>query len=203
MTTKRALLSVSDKRGLVELGRGLAEMGWELIASGGTARTLRQVGIAVRDVSDLTGFPEALGGRVKTLHPAIHAGILARDTEEDMQELAQRGLVPIDLVVVNLYPFESTVAKPEATIDDAIEEIDIGGVALMRAAAKNYQRVGVVTSPDDYPAVLSESQTPGGLGEETRKRMALRAFRHTAGYDTAISDFLTGQGFGAGVAPIP
>ena len=195
MAIRRALLSASDKRGLAELGGGLAEMGWELIASGGTAQTLRQAGITVRDVADLTGFPEALGGRVKTLHPAIHAGILARDTEEDMRELEERGLAAIDLVVVNLYPFESTVAKPDVTIEEAIEEIDIGGVALLRAAAKNFQRVGVVSSPEDYPAVLSELGTSGALSEATRKRLALRAFQHTASYDAAISSYLASRDF--------
>ena len=124
---RRALLSVSDKRGLAELGQGLAELGWELIASGGTGRVLRQAGIAVRDVADLTGFPEALGGRVKTLHPVIHAGILAKATEADMRELDERGIAPIDLVVVNLYPFESTAAREDVTIEEAVEEIDIGG----------------------------------------------------------------------------
>jgi len=195
LATKRALLSVSDKQGLVEFGQGLVDMGWKLIASGGTARTLRGAGMTVRAVEDLTGFPEALGGRVKTLHPAIHAGILARDTKEDMQELSERGLVPIDLVVVNLYPFESTVADPAVTLEEAIEQIDIGGVALIRAAAKNFQRVGVITSPDDYSAVLSELRTAGTLSEDTRKCLALKAFQHTASYDAAISAYLTSQDF--------
>ena len=195
LASTRALLSVSDKQGLVELGRGLVELGWELIVSGGTGRTLRQAGIPVRDVGDLTGFPEALGGRVKTLHPVIHAGILAKPTAADMQELNERGIAPIDLVVVNLYPFESTVARQDVTIEEAIEEIDIGGVALLRAAAKNFERVGVITSPDDYPSILAELQEEGSLSEETRRALALKAFEHTAGYDVAISCYLAGQGF--------
>ena len=195
MVAKRALLSVSDKQGLVELGRGLVDLGWELIASGGTGRVLRQAGIAVRDVADLTGFPEALGGRVKTLHPVIHAGILARATEADMRELNQRGIAPIDLVVVNLYPFESTVARQDVTIEEAVEEIDIGGVTLLRAAAKNFERVGVITCPADYPPVLAELQGTDSLSQETRRTLALKAFEHTASYDVAISRYLASQGF--------
>jgi len=195
LVAKRALLSVSDKQGLVELGRGLVDLGWKLIASGGTGRVLRQAGIAVQDVADLTGFPEALGGRVKTLHPVIHAGILAKATEADMRELDDRGIAPIDLVVVNLYPFESTVARGDVTIEEAIEEIDIGGVALLRAAAKNFKRVGVITCPADYPSVLAELQGTGSLSEETRRNLALKAFEHTASYDVAISRYLASQGF--------
>ena len=195
MMPKLALLSVSDKEGLVELGRGLVDLGWRLIASGGTGRVLRDAGVEVQDVKELTGFPEALGGRVKTLHPVIHAGILAQNTERDVRELKERGIDPIDLAVVNLYPFEDTVARPGVSIEEAIEEIDIGGVALLRAAAKNFARVGVVSDPSDYQAILSELREQGELGEESRKRLALKAFRHTAGYDAAISRFLIRRGF--------
>ena len=203
LAAKRALLSVSDKQGLVELGRGLVDLGWELIASGGTGRVLRQAGIAVRDVADLTSFPEALGGRVKTLHPVIHAGILAKATEADMRELTQRGMAPIDLVVVNLYPFESTVAREDVTIEEAVEEIDIGGVALLRAAAKNFKRVGVITYPADYPPVLAELQGTGSLSQKTRRTLALKAFEHTASYDVAISRYLASQGFAPTEGPFP
>ncbi|MBK7219495.1 MAG: hypothetical protein IPH95_21150, partial [Candidatus Promineofilum sp.] len=144
--TKRAILSVHDKTGLIELGRGLAALGWELVASGGTARALRAAGLAAREVSDVTGAPEMLGGRVKTLHPAIHGGILARDTADDRADLAAQGIAPIDLVVCNLYPFAATVARPGVTTAEAVEQIDIGGVTLLRAAAKNFARVVVLAT---------------------------------------------------------
>jgi len=203
VSRRRALMSVSDKQGLVELGRGLASLGWKLIASGGTGRALREAGVEVQDVKDLTGFPEALGGRVKTLHPAIHAGILAQNSEKDLRELAERGIEPIDLVVVNLYPFESTVAEPTVSIEEAVEKIDIGGVALLRAAAKNFERVGVVSDPADYEAVLSELRERGELNDDTRRRLALAAFRHTAGYDAAISRFLAERDFSRGEGRFP
>ena len=153
--TRRALLSVSDKTGLVELGVGLVENGFELIASGGTARTLREAGLAVISVSDVTGFPELLGGRVKTLHPAIHGGILAQRTEGHLAELDAEGLSPIDVVVCNLYPFVKTVADPNVTFEEAIEQIDIGGVTLLRAAAKNCAHVTIVCDPADYVETLA------------------------------------------------
>ncbi len=190
MTAKRALLSVSDKTGLVDFGRGLAELGWELVSTGGTARTLREAGLEVMEVAELTGFPEILGGRVKTLHPAVHGGILARRTPEHLAELEAHGIAPIDLVVVNLYPFEATVAKAGVTLAEAVEEIDIGGVTLLRAAAKNYAHVGVVSDPGQYPAVLDELRRLGKLPLETRQRLALAAFRHTARYDAAIGEYL-------------
>ncbi|MGQ9585253.1 MAG: bifunctional phosphoribosylaminoimidazolecarboxamide formyltransferase/IMP cyclohydrolase [Anaerolineae bacterium] len=198
MNRRRALLSVSDKTGLVELGQGLSALGWELVASGGTARTLREAGLEVLEVSQVTGFPEALGGRVKTLHPAIHAGILARANAQDMEELAAQGLAPIDLVVVNLYPFEATMARPGVSLAEAVEEIDIGGVALLRAAAKNAARVTVLSHPDQYDPVLAELREQGALSEATRRRLALAAFRLTAAYDAAIAAYLGGQGFDAG-----
>ena len=190
MTHKRtALLSVSDKRGIVEFARGLHDLGYTLIASGGTARTLRDAGLPVTPVSEITGFPEILGGRVKTLHPAIHGGILARRNEEHLAELAAHDITPIDLVVVNLYPFEDAVARADATLDEAVENIDIGGVALLRAAAKNFAHVTVVCDPADYPWV-GERLRAGGLSEDERRRLAVKAFRHTATYDAAISTYL-------------
>jgi len=191
MTHLRALISVSDKSGLVDLARGLHAAGVELIASGGTATALRQAGLPVQDVSDLTGFPEILGGRVKTLHPAVHGGILARQTPEHLAELAAHGLAPIDLVICNLYPFGQTVARPDVTLAEAIEQIDIGGVTLLRAAAKNQERVLVVCDPADYDAALAAVQA-GAVEEALRRRLALKAFQHTASYDAAIAGWLAG-----------
>lgn len=187
--SKRAILSVYDKSGLVEFGRGLVELGWELIASGGTARTLRQANLAVADVADVTGAPEMLGGRVKTLHPAVHGGILARDIEADRADLAAQGIEYIDLVACNLYPFEQTVAQPDVTLTEAVEQIDIGGVTLLRAAAKNFARVIVVCRPADYGSVLAELRT-GGPDEAKRRHLAVKAFQHTRNYDTAITAYL-------------
>jgi len=191
MGVERALISVSDKTGLVALGQGLAGLGVALIASGGTARALREAGLDVMEVGDMTGFPEILGGRVKTLHPAVHGGILARRTPEHLADLEQHGLAPIDLVVCNLYPFRHTVADPATTLADAVEQIDIGGVTLLRAAAKNFESVLAVCDPADYPAVLDELRA-GGTGDATRRRLALKAFQHTAGYDAAIAGYLAG-----------
>jgi phosphoribosylaminoimidazolecarboxamide formyltransferase/IMP cyclohydrolase len=185
----KALLSVSDKRGLLDFARGLDAAGIGLIASGGTARALRDGGLPVQSVEDLTGLPSVLGGRVKTLHPAIHGGILAQDTPEDRATLDERGWHAIDLVVVNLYPFVETVAKPGVTEAEAIEQIDIGGVALIRAAAKNYARVTVITSPEDYAPVLEEIQANGQSTPETRRRLAHKAFAATAAYDAAIDAY--------------
>jgi phosphoribosylaminoimidazolecarboxamide formyltransferase / IMP cyclohydrolase len=195
MKAQRALISVFDKTGLVDFAKDLAALQIELVASGGTARTLREAGLKVTEVSDLTGFPEVLGGRVKTLHPAIHSGILARPTPEHMAELDKLGLKPIDLVVVNLYPFAETVAKAGSTLDDIVEQIDIGGVALIRAAGKNFARVGVLVDPGDYAVVLGELRQAGELDEATRRRLAQKAFAHTANYDTMISRYLYDIGF--------
>ena len=189
----KALLSVFDKTGLVDFAAGLASLGWELIASGGTARLLRQSGLAVTEVADYTGSPEILDGRVKTLHPAIHGGLLSRDRQADLDQLAQLGWSPIDLAVVNLYPFEATIAKAGVTRADAIENIDIGGVALIRAAAKNSDRVTLVCDPQDYAAVLQQLQA-GGVPLETRRQLAVKGFRLTAHYDAAISAYLAGDG---------
>jgi phosphoribosylaminoimidazolecarboxamide formyltransferase/IMP cyclohydrolase len=193
-TLRRALISLSDKTGLVEFGQALAHAGVEIIASGGTARMLLNADVPVKSVSDMTGFPEILGGRVKTLHPAVHGGILTRDTEADQAELAALNIGAIDLVVCNLYPFEKTVADPNVTLADAIEQIDIGGVTLLRAAAKNCARVTVVCDPQDYTGVLSAIE--GGIESEHRVQLAQKAFIHTAQYDAAISGWFadhTGQ----------
>lgn len=187
---QRALFSVSDKTSLVEFARILAAHGVELIASGGTARVLSDAGLTVKTVESLTGFPEMLGGRVKTLHPAIHGGILARRTPEQLNELAAHNLSVIDLVVVNLYPFQETVSRADVALADAIEQIDIGGVALLRAAAKNFSHVTVLCDPKDYETVVAEIARDGDTRYETRARLALHAFRHTAQYDAIISQYL-------------
>jgi phosphoribosylaminoimidazolecarboxamide formyltransferase/IMP cyclohydrolase len=189
----RALLSVSDKTNLLDFARTLYYYyNVELIASGGTARFLQQAGLPVTSVEQLTGLPEMLDGRVKTLHPMIFAGILARDTADDRADLARMNAQMIDLVVVNLYPFQKTVAQRFVTLRDAIEHIDIGGVALLRAAAKNYERVTVVCDPCDYGLVLNDLARYGSVSLETREVLALKAFAHTAAYDAAIRDYLMG-----------
>ncbi|MFQ5777239.1 MAG: bifunctional phosphoribosylaminoimidazolecarboxamide formyltransferase/IMP cyclohydrolase [Terriglobia bacterium] len=188
---ERALLSVSDKRGLVELARALAELKVEILSTGGTARLLAENNIPLRQVSQITGFPEMLEGRVKTLHPAIHAGLLARrDRPEHMRQLAQQGIAPIDLVVVNLYPFAETAARDEATPAELIEQIDIGGPTLIRAAAKNFPFVGVVISPDDYPRVIRELRARGSLSLSTRLELARKAFALVADYNATITTTL-------------
>ncbi len=189
----KAILSAHDKTGLVDFACGLDKLGWTLIASGGTARLLREANLPVIEVADYTGSPEILGGRVKTLHPAVHGGLLARSTQADADQLHKLGWDYIDLVAVNLYPFEQTVARPEVTLEEAIENIDIGGVTLIRAAAKNFERVTLVCDPADYAGVLAELQG-GGISAETRRRLAVKGFQHTAHYDTAISSFLSPEG---------
>ncbi|NOX64182.1 MAG: bifunctional phosphoribosylaminoimidazolecarboxamide formyltransferase/IMP cyclohydrolase [Chloroflexi bacterium] len=196
----RVLLSVSDKTGLIDFARALHEMGAELVASGGTARALQNAGLPVTPVSQITGFPEILDGRVKTLHPAIHGPILARATDEHQAELAAHGMEPIDLVACNLYPFERTVADPNVSEAQAVEQIDIGGVTLLRAAAKNFERVVVVVDAADYGWV-AEALAGDGLSLEQRRGLALKAFRHTAAYDAAISQYLTRQVEGETAAP--
>ncbi|MGI9589903.1 MAG: bifunctional phosphoribosylaminoimidazolecarboxamide formyltransferase/IMP cyclohydrolase, partial [Myxococcota bacterium] len=191
----RALLSVSDKTGLVDFARGLAELGVELVASGGTARVLQDAGLPVVEVADLTQSPEMLGGRVKTLHPRIHGGILARrDQEGDQGDIAAQGLGLIDLVAVNLCRFEATVAQPDVTLADAIEKIDIGGPSMIRSAAKNHAYVAVAVDPSDYDAILAELRDEGGLGDDTRRRLAVKAFARTAAYDAVIHGYLAAQG---------
>ena len=187
-----AILSVHNKTGLVEFAQGIASLGWTLLASGGTAKLLRDNNIPVTEVADYTKSPEILGGRVKTLHPAIHGGLLARPTDEDHQQLLDLGWDYIDLVAVNLYPFEETIAKADVTYADAIENIDIGGVTLIRAAAKNHERVTLVCDPSDYNSVLDEIRA-GGISAQTRTKLAIKGFASTAHYDTAIHAYLKEQ----------
>jgi phosphoribosylaminoimidazolecarboxamide formyltransferase/IMP cyclohydrolase len=183
-----ALLSVSDKTGIVELGRGLAAAGYTILSTGGTGKALKDAGVEVTKVSDHTGHPEVMNGRVKTLHPKVHGGILGlRDVHAE--EAQAHGIPWIDLVVVNLYPFEATISKPGVSMAQAVEQIDIGGPTMVRAAAKNHAHVAIVTDPSDYPGLLSEIQA-GGVSQETRQRLALKAFRHTAAYDGVISAWL-------------
>jgi len=191
----QALLSVSDKTGLIDFARGLSSLGIALLSTGGTARALAEAGLPVTEIGAYTGFPEMLDGRVKTLHPKVHAGILARrDLPAHRAALAEHAIPTIDLVVVNLYPFRETVARPDCSLEDAIENIDIGGPTMVRAAAKNHAHVGVVVDPADYPALLAELRDGGGtLSRETRFRLAQKAFAHTAAYDGAISNYLTAR----------
>jgi phosphoribosylaminoimidazolecarboxamide formyltransferase/IMP cyclohydrolase len=186
----RALFSVHDKTGLVEFGEALTKLGWDIVASGGTASALMNAKIPVLQVDEVTKHPEILGGRVKTLHPAIHGPILARDLQEDIDTLNAMGYVPIDLVVCNLYPFEKTVAKPDVTLADAVEQIDIGGVTLLRAAAKNFVRVAVVSDPADYARVVTAASSAAGITAELRRALAIKAFEQTRNYDTAIHNYL-------------
>ncbi len=187
----RALLSVSDKRGLVEFAKGLAALGWEIVSTGGTAEALRREGVAVVPVEQVTGFPEMMDGRVKTLHPKVHGGLLARrDHPGDIAAMAQHGITPIDLVAVNLYPFRETVAKRGTTFEQAIEQIDIGGPSMLRSAAKNHPAVIVVVDPDDYPTVI-EALKHRGVGADQRRALATKVFAHTAAYDTAILGYLS------------
>ena len=200
----RALLSVSDKTGLVEFGKKLALRGVELVASGGTAKALSDAGLEVVEVANLTDSPEMLGGRVKTLHPRIHGGILARrDLESDRAELEKYDIAEIDLVVVNLYPFEETVAQDGVSFADAIEKIDIGGPSMIRSAAKNQAFVAVVVDPADYDAVAAELAADAGLSDGTRRRLALKAFQRTAAYDAAIQTYLGQQLEGEANGPFP
>jgi phosphoribosylaminoimidazolecarboxamide formyltransferase/IMP cyclohydrolase len=187
-----AILSVHNKTGLVEFAQALVNLGWILLASGGTAKLLRENNIPVTEVADYTKSPEILGGRVKTLHPAVHGGLLARPTEEDRKQLLELGWDYIDLVAVNLYPFEETIARANVTYADAIENIDIGGVTLIRAAAKNHERVTLVCDPADYLPILEELRR-GGVSEKTRAKLAIKGFASTAHYDTAIHDYLKKQ----------
>ena len=193
MNKRRALISVSDKSGAAELARVLHASGIDILSTGGTARLLREAGVPVIEIGEYTGFPEMLDGRVKTLHPKVHAGILARrDLPAHMQAMARANIPPIDLVIVNLYPFVQTISKAGCTLEEAIENIDIGGPTMVRAAAKNWQHVVIVTDPADYPALIAEMQSANGaVSVETRYRLARKAFSHTAAYDGAISNYLT------------
>jgi phosphoribosylaminoimidazolecarboxamide formyltransferase/IMP cyclohydrolase len=189
---RRALLSVSDKTGLVEFARALVQAGYELISTGGTAGALRSAGLRVSDISEVTGFPEMLDGRVKTLHPKVHGGLLfLRDNPEHQAQAKAHDIAPIDLVVVNLYPFEQTIAKPDVTLEHAIENIDIGGPSMLRSAAKNYRSVTVITDPADYAAVAGEIAAQGDTTLPTRERLAAKVFRTTGYYDALIANYLS------------
>ena len=188
---RRAIISVSDKTGIVELAQTLHTLDIEILSTGGTASHLRKAGVVIRDVSDLTQFPEMMDGRVKTLHPRVHGGLLAlRDNTEHLAAMEQHGIQPIDLVVVNLYPFEQTIRREGVTYDEAIEQIDIGGPAMIRSAAKNHESVAVVVSNDDYPAIVDELKQLGGTSLQLRRKLALRAFERTSTYDSMISAYL-------------
>ena len=188
---RRAIVSVSDKAGVVSFAKGLAQLGVEILSTGGTAKTLREQGLAVNDISDYTGFPEMLDGRVKTLHPKVHGGLLGqRSKPAHVNKMNEHGILPIDLVAVNLYPFEATIAKEDCSLEEAIENIDIGGPTMLRSAAKNYPDVTVVVDPGDYGPVLSELKEKGEVSAETNFRLAKKVFQHTARYDGAISNYL-------------
>ena len=203
MTIKQALISVSDKTGVLEFAQGLAAQGVNLLSTGGTAKMLRDAGLTVTEIGDYTGFPEMLDGRVKTLHPKVHGGILARrDLPEHLATIAAHGIPTIDLVCVNLYPFAATIAKAGVTLEDAIENIDIGGPAMVRSSAKNYNGVAIVTDPEDYAPLLAEMHANGGaLQLATRFGLAKKAFTHTARYDSMIANWLTGLDEGAEAKP--
>ena len=191
---KRALVSVSDKTGLVEFVKGLVDLGWEIIATGGTQKLLEQSGIHTTGISEVTGFPEILDGRVKTLHPKVHGGILARrELPEHMETLRENGIETIDLVCVNLYPFRETIAKEGVTLEDAIEHIDIGGPSMVRSAAKNWRDVTIVCNPADYPTVLAELRENGSTSLETRLKLSAKAYTHTAEYDMCIATYMRAQ----------
>jgi len=189
---KRAIISVSNKSGIVEFAKELHSMGIEILSTGGTAKALRTAGIPVKEVSEHTGSPEMLDGRVKTLHPKIHGGLLSRrDNIKDMEEIKKHGIDPIDMVVVNLYTFEETISKPGVTFNDAIENIDIGGPTMLRSASKNFKDVAVIVDPADYLAIIREMKDQNGdLSYKTRLALAKKVFRHTSRYDTVISEYL-------------
>lgn len=186
----RALISVYDKTGIESFAKALVDLGWDLVASGGTGRLLQEAGLPVTDVEALTGIPEMLNGRVKTLHPAIHAGILARDTQTDLDDLEANGFAPITMVVCNLYPFPQTISQPGITLQDAVEQIDIGGVTLLRAAAKNFFHVASICDPEDYNKIIAAFKAGGDVDLALRRSLAVKAFAHTRDYDTAIHSFL-------------
>ena len=190
---RRAIISVSNKNGIVGLAEALSSMGIEILSTGGTAKTLRDAGIPAKEVSEYTGFPEMLDGRLKTLHPRIHGGLLSRrDNKKDMEEIKKQGIDTIDMVVVNLYPFEETISKPGVTLAEAIENIDIGGPAMLRSASKNFQDVVVIVDPSDYEKIVGEMKDlDGDLSYRTKLELARKVFIHTSRYDTMIADYLT------------
>lgn len=189
---RRAIISVSNKKGIVEFARRLSSMDIEILSTGGTAKILKEAGLKVKEVSEYTGFPEMLDGRVKTLHPKIHGGILSRRSNpKDMGEINKYGIETIDMVVVNLYPFEETISRKDVSFEDAIENIDIGGPAMLRSASKNFQDVVVVVDPSDYEDILRELQDLNGdISYDTRLRLAQKVFSHTSRYDSLIADYL-------------
>ncbi|RBN38837.1 bifunctional phosphoribosylaminoimidazolecarboxamide formyltransferase/inosine monophosphate cyclohydrolase, partial [Priestia megaterium] len=192
MTAKRALISVSDKEGIVSFAQELKDLGVEIISTGGTKRTLEENGIDVIGISEVTDFPEILDGRLKTLHPNVHGALLAlRDNEEHQAQMKEHNISPIDFVVVNLYPFKKTIEKEDVTLAEAIENIDIGGPTMLRSAAKNYRSVSVVVDPSDYATVVEELKADGNVSFETNQRLAAKVFRHTAAYDALIAEYLT------------
>lgn len=195
---RRALISVSDKTGVVEFAKGLVKLGFEIVSTGGTYKTIKEAGVPATYVTEITGFPEILDGRVKTLHPKVHGGILARRTPDHLGQLAAHEIVPIDVVAVNLYPFRQTVAKPGVTFEEAIENIDIGGPAMVRASAKNHGVVTIVVNPQRYSEVLAELEANGHVSETKRRTLAQEAFSHTAEYDAAIANYLLQQAQGDG-----
>ena len=189
---KRALISVFDKTGIVEFAKSLDSMGWEIISTGGTSKKLKEEGIKVMDISDLTHFPECFDGRVKTLHPNVEGGILAiRDNENHKQQMADLSIEPIDIVVCNLYPFKQTILKPGVSHEEIIENIDIGGPTMIRAAAKNYKFVTVLTDPEDYDLVISELKANGDTSAETKEMLAAKVFIHTSHYDALIAGYFS------------
>src|SRR5574341_1331918 len=192
--TRRALISVSDKAGIVAFATTLQELGWEIISTGGTKTALDAAGVATIAIDDVTDFPEMMDGRVKTLHPKIHGGLLARrDLDSHVSAMKAHDILPIDLVVVNLYPFKETIIKPDVTYADAVENIDIGGPSMLRSAAKNHASVTVVVDPTDYEVVLTEFANNGDTTYETRQKLAAKVFRHTAAYDALIAEYFTAQ----------
>jgi phosphoribosylaminoimidazolecarboxamide formyltransferase/IMP cyclohydrolase len=190
---KRALISVSNKMGIVEFAKELISMDIQILSTGGTAKALRNAGIPVKEVSEHTGFPEMLDGRVKTLHPKIHGGLLSRrENPKDMEEIKKHGIDTIDMVVVNLYPFEETISKPDVSFAEAIENIDIGGPAMLRSASKNFKDVAVIVNPSDYENIIKEMKTEkGDISYKTRLELAKKVFRHTSRYDATIADYLS------------
>jgi phosphoribosylaminoimidazolecarboxamide formyltransferase/IMP cyclohydrolase len=199
---KRALISVSDKTGIVELAKGLESLGVEILSTGGTRKKLEEAGIKVVGVSEYTGFPEMMDGRVKTLHPKIHAGLLAlRDDKKHAAQMKERGFGYIDVVVVNLYPFRETIAKPNVTLEEAVEQIDIGGPTMLRSASKNFRDVVVIVNPERYDQVLEEIRNTGTVSDKTRYALAQEVFEHTAAYDAAIASYLHRQSAAASTFP--
>lgn len=190
---KRVLISVSDKTGVADFAKSLSSFGVEFLSTGGTAKMLRDEGMKVTDVSEYTGFPEMMDGRVKTLHPKVHGAFLAlRDKKEHVDSMKEHGIIPIDMVIINLYPFKKTIEKPGVSLEEAIENIDIGGPAMLRSSAKNYRSVTVITDPSDYSAVLSEmSSNSGSVSVETNKRLAVKVYKLTSEYDAMITNYLS------------